>query len=144
MPEPNTLQYEGDVKNKEREVTDPVTHLPLIIHDGDAAELERIPPPLDSSETKKANEIHGANSQEDSNVRHSEVETVVQETLHRNWWEDPHWQSTQDEDPYWPPYGSSSFAWCFWLTVFMVGCPQIIWNTWLCQQLDRSTAFAFR
>ncbi len=89
MPEPRTLQLEGDLKNNEREVTDPVTHLPLIIHDGDAAELERIPPPLDSSETKKANEVRGANSQEDSNVRHSDVETVVRETLHRNWWEDP-------------------------------------------------------
>ena len=89
MPEPRTLQLERDVKNNEREVTDPVTHLPLIIHDRDAAELERIPPPLSSSEKKKANEVHGTNSQEDSNVRHSGVETLVRETLDRNWWEDP-------------------------------------------------------
>ena len=43
MPEPRTLQLESDVKNNEREVTDPVTHLPLIIYDRDAAELERLP-----------------------------------------------------------------------------------------------------
>lgn len=89
MTEPRNSQSDDGVKNNEREVTDPVTHLPLIIHDGDAAELERIPPPLSSLEAKKAEEDRGAHSQEDSNARHNDVETVVRETLHRNWWEDP-------------------------------------------------------
>ncbi|KAF9485177.1 hypothetical protein BDN70DRAFT_871562 [Pholiota conissans] len=79
----------GKTKANEREVTDPITHLPLTIHDTDAVELEKIPPPHTAAEEKKLNEQRGADSKEESNARHFDMEHAVQEMLDANWWEDP-------------------------------------------------------
>lgn len=76
-------------KTNEREVTDPITHLPLTIHDTDAVELEKIPPPPTAIQEKKLDAQRGSNSKEDTNARHVDMESVVREVLDANWWEDP-------------------------------------------------------
>jgi len=75
-------------KHNEHEVTDPITHLPLTIHDADNVELERIPPPPSFSE-KMIREKSGADMKEETNARHSDMEDAVEEIVHGNWWEDP-------------------------------------------------------
>lgn len=77
------------LQNNEQEVTDPITHLPLTIHDADTVELERIPPPPTAAEAKQIREDRGADSKEETNERHSDMERVVEEAVHGKWWEDP-------------------------------------------------------
>ncbi|KAH9481678.1 Meiotically up-regulated gene 190 protein [Psilocybe cubensis] len=93
MSEPNaptSAKPDGQApRNNEKEVTDPVTHLPLTIHDADTVELERIPPPPTATEEKRIREERGADSQEETNARHSDMERVVDEVVHQAWWEDP-------------------------------------------------------
>ncbi|EEB90319.1 hypothetical protein MPER_11488, partial [Moniliophthora perniciosa FA553] len=71
-----------DSKQNEREVTDPVTHLPIKIHDATSVELEQIPPPS-SSEAKAAED-----KQEDTQQHHDGMEDVVKEEMSKGWWED--------------------------------------------------------
>jgi len=80
---------EGHTNNTEREVTDPITHLPLTIHDADSVELEQIPPPLSTAEELKEREKRGADTKEDTNARHSDMEAVVREATQGTWIEDP-------------------------------------------------------
>ncbi|KDR78890.1 hypothetical protein GALMADRAFT_244535 [Galerina marginata CBS 339.88] len=89
MSEPNEPGQNDHGKNNEREVTDPITHLPLTIHDADAVELQRIPPPLTASEEKKHREKDGGETKQATNARHAGMEDMVRETLHGKWWEDP-------------------------------------------------------
>jgi len=80
---------EGHTNNTEREVTDPITHLPLTIHDADSVELEQIPPPLSTADELKEREKRGADTKEDTNARHSDMEAVVREATQGTWIEDP-------------------------------------------------------
>lgn len=89
MPELCSTDAKDAIKSNEREVTDPVTHLPLTIHDTDAVELEQIPPPPTWSEARKQAENRGENTTEESNERHHDIEAVVREVLSGSWWEDP-------------------------------------------------------
>ncbi|KAF8199670.1 meiotically up-regulated 190 protein [Pholiota molesta] len=90
MPEFDYSSLEDESsKANEREVTDPITHLPLTIHDTDAVELERIPPPPTATQEKKLDAQRGSNSKEDTNARHVDMESVVRQVLDANWWEDP-------------------------------------------------------
>ncbi|KAF9071785.1 hypothetical protein BDP27DRAFT_458697 [Rhodocollybia butyracea] len=74
--------YEAPLVN-ERKVTDPITHLPVTIHDSTSIQLERIPPPYSDS---KATE--GLNSKEVNSQRHTGIEQVVLEETNKGWWEE--------------------------------------------------------
>ncbi|KAF4614105.1 hypothetical protein D9613_007866 [Agrocybe pediades] len=91
MSEPNGpgSNDKNPTKHNEHQVTDPVTHLPLTIHDADQVELERIPPPPSTIDEKKIREQRGADTKEETNARHSDMEDVVEEMVHGKWWEDP-------------------------------------------------------
>ena len=89
MSELNAPGKEGYTNNTEREVTDPITHLPLTIHDADSVELEQIPPPLSTADEIKEREKRGADTKEDTNAHHSDMEAVVREATQGTWIEDP-------------------------------------------------------
>lgn len=85
MSEPNSPgDHEG--KNNGREVTDPVTHLPILIHDNTSVELERIPP---HPSREKDPETQKPGGEEGSNERHAAMEQVVTDETHRGRWSDP-------------------------------------------------------
>ncbi|KAJ3516134.1 hypothetical protein NLJ89_g1313 [Agrocybe chaxingu] len=88
MSDPNEPGQKDHGKN-EREVTDPITHLPLTIHDIDDVELERIPPAPPDAEVKNIRELRGADTAEETNRHHWGMEDVIWEALEGNWWEDP-------------------------------------------------------
>ncbi|KAK7050938.1 hypothetical protein VNI00_005050 [Paramarasmius palmivorus] len=69
-------------KPNEREVTDPVTHLPVTIHDTTSVELEQIPPPS-TSEAKNTKDDQGGTQE-----HHDGMEDVMEEELNKGWWED--------------------------------------------------------
>lgn len=73
-------------KQREREVTDPVTHLPLTIHDNTSVELEQIPPREPASFKPEISE-----KKDDSNERHAAMESLVHDVIHQGpgWWKDP-------------------------------------------------------
>ncbi|ESK94680.1 meiotically up-regulated 190 protein [Moniliophthora roreri MCA 2997] len=82
QPSPPPPDKANNSKQNEREVTDPVTHLPIKIHDTTSVELEQIPPPS-SSEVKAAED-----KQEDTQKHHDGMEDVVKEEMSKGWWED--------------------------------------------------------
>ncbi|KAF9457832.1 hypothetical protein BDZ94DRAFT_166478 [Collybia nuda] len=85
MVETNSINpHEG--KNNEREVTDPVTHLPIIIHDNTSVELEHIPP---HPSREKDPESQKPDGEEGSRQRHATMEALVVEETHRGRWETP-------------------------------------------------------
>ncbi|CAA7266908.1 unnamed protein product [Cyclocybe aegerita] len=88
MSDPNEPGQKGHGEN-EREVTDPITHLPLTIHDIDNVELERIPPAPPDAELRNIREQRGADTAEETNRHHWGMEDVIWEALEGNWWEDP-------------------------------------------------------
>ncbi|KAF8150751.1 hypothetical protein B0H34DRAFT_791097 [Crassisporium funariophilum] len=89
MSEPNNPDIPEGGKDNERTVTDPITHLPLTIHDATSVELEQIPPPPSTAEHKQQREERGADTEEDTNRRHADMEDVIHESVNGNWWEDP-------------------------------------------------------
>ncbi|KAG6852925.1 hypothetical protein C0991_008132 [Blastosporella zonata] len=72
---------ESSSLRNEREVTDPVTHLPLVVHDHVSGELDDIPP-----HPTKAQDL---SLDEHSNQRHSTLERVLEEELLRKRWRLP-------------------------------------------------------
>jgi ABC-type nickel/cobalt efflux system permease component RcnA len=70
----------------EREVTDPVTHQPVLIHDVSKLELEQLPPPPTAKDEKIALKTDDGRS---SYRRHQHMDQLVHELTHGNWWEDP-------------------------------------------------------
>jgi hypothetical protein len=91
MSEPNapSRQKGGTSRSDEREVTDPITHHPITIHNADSVELEQIPPPPTADEQKKIRQERGADTKEETNARHVDMEAVVREATEGKWWEDP-------------------------------------------------------
>ncbi|TFK33962.1 hypothetical protein BDQ12DRAFT_690365 [Crucibulum laeve] len=93
MSEPNNPGVPSGGKDNEREVTDPVTHLPLTIHDVTDVELEQIPPPdeleFGSITEKKPKKQDEQKMKEESNQRHVGVEKTLHDVTHRGWWRDP-------------------------------------------------------
>lgn len=87
MSQPNSPKNAED--RHEREVTDPVTHLPLTIHDHVSVELEQIPPHPSKSQDKHSPKHHEENEAADSNKRHATMERVVDNETHRGWWNEP-------------------------------------------------------
>ncbi|RXW21581.1 hypothetical protein EST38_g4280 [Candolleomyces aberdarensis] len=81
--------FESEVADggDERTVTDPVTHLPITIHDASKVELEQIPPPPTDKQEREA-AMH-RNDAEVSDRRHSQMEALIHELTHNDWWEDP-------------------------------------------------------
>lgn len=77
------IEAQHDSKSNEREVTDPVTHLPLMIHDNTSVELAQIP----SSEPGDTNERQ--NITKVSNERHAGMENLIREEMTKGWWNDP-------------------------------------------------------
>ncbi|KAF8975077.1 hypothetical protein BDQ17DRAFT_307169 [Cyathus striatus] len=95
-PQPNS--------SSTREVTDPVTHLPLTVHDISSVELEQIPP--NEPEELQAEQLHSPSQDQDrttkpspddtwhlkaldTNARHQAVESALHDTTSRAWWRDP-------------------------------------------------------
>ncbi len=83
-----TLPHKG---SKEREVLDPITHLPLVIHDITDVELDQIPPPLSSSEERKRERALAPQkaAREETNRHHYEMEHIMREVTQKGWWNDP-------------------------------------------------------
>lgn len=81
------MQNEGpntnSARSNEREVTDPITHLPIQIHDSTSIELEQIPPPNSDS---KATE--GMDKKQVNNQRHVGMEQVVRDEMTKGRWEE--------------------------------------------------------
>lgn len=78
--------------NNERQVLDPITHLPLTIHDVTDVELEQIPLPLSTSEDRRRATASASQRRRDvarSNLEHHEMEQLVNEVTHKGWWHDP-------------------------------------------------------
>ncbi|KAH7878188.1 uncharacterized protein C8R40DRAFT_830132 [Lentinula edodes] len=73
-----------------REVTDPITHFPVTIHDNTSIELEQIPP---SRSDSKATE--DMTTEETDQQRHTEMERVVWEETNKGWWEEPNHNRTR-------------------------------------------------
>lgn len=88
MAEPNSTGHTEENRNQ-REVTDPITHLPLLIHDHVSIELEQIPPHPAKSQDKHSPEHHEDNEKADSNERHETMERMVDEETDRGWWDQP-------------------------------------------------------
>jgi hypothetical protein len=81
------LEKEVVDEGNERTVTDPITHLPLTIHDVSKLELEQIPPPPTYKQEKEA--ALSRNDAEVSGRRHNNMEALIHELTDNNWWEDP-------------------------------------------------------
>lgn len=85
MSEPNSPgRHEGG--NNEREVTDPITHLPIMIHDNTSVELEQIPP---HPSREKDPEGQHPGSEQGSKQQHAAMEQVVTDETHRGRWSNP-------------------------------------------------------
>jgi hypothetical protein len=85
MSEPNSPgKHEG--KNNEREVTDPITHLPILIHDNTSVELEQIPPHPSRERDPEGQHPGG---EQGSKQRHAAMEQVVTDETHRGRWNNP-------------------------------------------------------
>ncbi|KAG6871564.1 hypothetical protein C0995_003051, partial [Termitomyces sp. Mi166 len=82
MAEPNILWQ----RKNEREVTDPVTHLPLLVHDHADEELDEIPSHPTKAQDKLSPEHHEEHNQLNSNERHVSLERVLEEELRRGRW----------------------------------------------------------
>ncbi|KAF5349112.1 hypothetical protein D9756_009453 [Leucocoprinus leucothites] len=85
-------------RNNEREVIDPITHLPLIIHDITDVELEQIPPPLSTAEERQRasapvthQHAYGFESPRtvETNLNHDKTSRLVYDLTHKGWWTDP-------------------------------------------------------
>ncbi|KAG5722012.1 Meiotically up-regulated gene 190 protein [Termitomyces sp. T112] len=83
MAEPNLLRQ----RKNEREVTDPVTHLPLVVHDH--VELDEVPSHPTKTQDGLSPEHHNEHSPVDSHVRHVSLERVLDEELRRGRWRLP-------------------------------------------------------
>lgn len=88
MSEPNAPGQSQHGKDNERKVTDPVTHLPLLIHDANSIELERIPPPPSKNEEQKVNAGNG-DGVASTNDRHAKMEQALFRATHQGWWANP-------------------------------------------------------
>ncbi|KAL0568797.1 hypothetical protein V5O48_013180 [Marasmius crinis-equi] len=69
----------SDPETSQRTVTDPVTHLPIEIHDNTTVELERIPP----SDVSKGKDKH-----KKSDEKQADVQTSVEEEVSKGRWDD--------------------------------------------------------
>lgn len=79
LPENDVLP---EVGVDEREVTDPVTHLPITIHDATDVELECIPPPPSTPQLQPEEE----DAQKlDSDKRHKAMEDLVEKETDGRW-----------------------------------------------------------
>ncbi|KAJ3729532.1 hypothetical protein C8R42DRAFT_652269 [Lentinula raphanica] len=74
---------EDNATANKREVTDPITHFPITIHDHTSIELDQIPPPRSDS---KATE--GMSDEKTDSQRHSGIERVVWEEINKGRWEE--------------------------------------------------------
>jgi hypothetical protein len=68
--------------HNKREVTDPVTHLPISIHDATDKELEGVPPPPASPQEQPEEE---SARREDSDRRHDAMNVLVEEETKGRW-----------------------------------------------------------
>jgi hypothetical protein len=83
--QPGTTEQQTDgitADHNKREVTDPVTHLPISIHDATDKELERIPPPPASPQEQPEEETA---RREDSDRRHDAMNVLVEEETNGRW-----------------------------------------------------------
>ena len=89
-PEPAQHESEASTSSSgnEREVTDPVTHLPLNIHDQTRVQLERIPPPFDDLSQYDQKNLQEVLAQASSG-RHMAMEDLIRDEINKGWWEDP-------------------------------------------------------
>ncbi|KAL1673301.1 hypothetical protein EV122DRAFT_270696 [Schizophyllum commune] len=89
-PEPAQHESEASTSSSgnEREVTDPVTHLPLNIHDQTRVQLERIPPPVDDLSQYDQKNLREVLAQASSG-RHMAMEDLIRDEINKGWWEDP-------------------------------------------------------
>lgn len=96
MPPPSTpagpehidQPYQDDPSSaatESKQVTDPVTHLPIIIHDNTSKELEQIPPPPGTPPRQPRDEKDRA---AETQKRHAEMQQLVDEET-KNRWIDP-------------------------------------------------------
>ncbi|KAI5788385.1 hypothetical protein EDC01DRAFT_659889 [Geopyxis carbonaria] len=69
-------------KPGERQVTDPVTHLPVTLHDNTSTELERIPPPPADPQEQPDDESLRI---KDNEQRHADMQTLVDEETKKTW-----------------------------------------------------------
>lgn len=69
-----------DQKKKVREVMDPITHLPIMIHDATSADLKQVPIPAESREKR--------DETADSKDRHNALQRLVDQELKRPEWTD--------------------------------------------------------
>ncbi|PPQ99130.1 hypothetical protein CVT24_009320 [Panaeolus cyanescens] len=72
-----------------QQVIDPITHLPITIHDADKVELEQIPPPPTLQQEKDLRRKRGADTAEATQAQHAGMEDLVNELVKDRWWEDP-------------------------------------------------------
>ncbi|GLB34002.1 putative protein kinase C conserved region 2 (CalB) [Lyophyllum shimeji] len=70
----------------EREVTDPVTHLPVVIHDHSSGELEQIPAHPSVFQDVYSQGRHGEDAVAASHRQHLELERILNEEIHRVRW----------------------------------------------------------
>ncbi|RDB18391.1 hypothetical protein Hypma_000357 [Hypsizygus marmoreus] len=75
----------------EREVTDPITHLPLVIHDHLSVEIEQIPVHPANGEDKDSPSHHEENEEGVFKQRHVTMEEMVDHETHR-----PRWHSDNE------------------------------------------------
>ncbi|KAJ4482616.1 meiotically up-regulated 190 protein, partial [Lentinula aciculospora] len=88
--EKRTGKHKAAATPNEREVTDPITHFPITIHDNTSIELEQISPPRSDS---KATE--GMSNEETNKQRHIGLEQVVREETNKGWWEEDNHDRTR-------------------------------------------------
>ncbi|KAG6899250.1 hypothetical protein C0993_011952 [Termitomyces sp. T159_Od127] len=87
MAEPSLLRR----RKNEREVTDPVTHKSLVVHDHADEELGQIPAHPAKTQDEFSPEHHGEHNRVDvdSNERHISLERMLEEELRRGRWRLP-------------------------------------------------------
>lgn len=81
-PRDEPIDEQKDERLNQREVTDPVTHIPITIHDATDTELERIPPPPATPQLQPEDE---GERKEDSDQRHDEMNTLVEHETDGRW-----------------------------------------------------------
>lgn len=86
----------GNPEFNEREVTDPVTHLPILIHDSTSVELENIPPHPSKAKDPFSTSESPSKRQETSEKRHEGVEQLVHAET-QGWWEDKGDKGTREK-----------------------------------------------
>ncbi|KAG6844863.1 hypothetical protein H0H87_002986 [Tephrocybe sp. NHM501043] len=76
-------------RRNEREVTDPVTHLPLTVHDHVSGELDDLLPRLSEEQDQLSPDQRNEDEKDDSKQHHVGLEHIIGEELRRRRWQLP-------------------------------------------------------